>query len=158
MDWEHPKENDFLLASQFWVTGEIYTRRPDLLGFVNGLPLVFIELKASSQTSRERLSQQPARLQRHHPATLLVQRPHHPLERQSATRLGSLTAEWEHFTEWKRINCEGEEGVISLETMLRGVCDKSRLLDIVENFILFTEAKDGLQKLIANEPSIPRRQ
>ena len=47
MDWEHPKENDFLLVSQLWVTGNIYTRRTDLLGFVNGLPLVFIELKAS---------------------------------------------------------------------------------------------------------------
>ncbi|MBD2295252.1 type I restriction endonuclease subunit R [Anabaena sphaerica FACHB-251] len=46
IDWETPTNNDFFLASQFWVTGEIYTRRADLIGFVNGLPLVFIELKA----------------------------------------------------------------------------------------------------------------
>ncbi len=46
IDWDEPANNDFLLAQQFWVTGEMYTRRADLVGFVNGLPLVFIELKA----------------------------------------------------------------------------------------------------------------
>ena len=47
IDWNEPSNNDFFLASQFWVTGEMYKRRADLVGFVNGLPLVFIELKAS---------------------------------------------------------------------------------------------------------------
>ncbi len=47
IDWENPENNDFFMASQFWITGEMYTRRTDLLGFVNGLPLLFIELKAS---------------------------------------------------------------------------------------------------------------
>ena len=45
IDWNHPSNNDFFLTSQFWISGEIYTRRTDLLGFINGLPLVFIELK-----------------------------------------------------------------------------------------------------------------
>ena len=45
--WESPASNEFLLVSQFWVTGEIYNRRADLVGFVNGVPLVFVELKAS---------------------------------------------------------------------------------------------------------------
>ena len=48
IDWQTPTNNQFLLCSQLWVTGEIETRRPDLIGFVNGLPLVFIELKAPS--------------------------------------------------------------------------------------------------------------
>ena len=47
VDWDEPRNNDFLMASQLWVTGEMYTRRADLVGFVNGLPLVFIELKAA---------------------------------------------------------------------------------------------------------------
>ncbi len=46
IDWDNPDNNDFLLVSQLWVTGDIYTRRPDLVGFVNGLPLVVFELKA----------------------------------------------------------------------------------------------------------------
>jgi type I restriction enzyme R subunit len=45
VDWDVPENNDFLMASQFWVAGELYQRRPDLVGFVNGLPLVLIELK-----------------------------------------------------------------------------------------------------------------
>ena len=47
IDWNTPANNDFFLASQFWITGDLYKRRADLVSFVNGLPLVFIELKAS---------------------------------------------------------------------------------------------------------------
>jgi len=47
IDWENPESNDFFLASQFWISGEMYKRRADLVGFVNGLPLLFMELKAS---------------------------------------------------------------------------------------------------------------
>ena len=47
IDWDHPENNDFFLASQFWVSGDLYKRRCDLVGFVNGLPLLFVELKKS---------------------------------------------------------------------------------------------------------------
>ena len=52
-----------------------------------------------------------------------------------------MTAGWEHFAEWKKINDEGEEGIVSLDTMIRGVCERSRLLDLVENFTLYSEAE-----------------
>ncbi len=147
LDWDNPTQNDFLLTSQFWVTGEIYTRRTDLLGFINGLPLVFIELKASHKqlqnAFRDNLRDYKEAIPQLFWYNALI-----ILSNGSATRLGSLSAEWEHFNEWKRINTEGERGVISLDTVLRGVCEKSRLLDIVENFILYTEGKDGLEKLV----------
>ena len=60
-----------------------------------------------------------------------------------------MTAGWEHFAEWKKINDEGEEGVVSLETIIRGVCEKTRLLDLVENFTIFSEAKGETAKLVA---------
>jgi len=63
--------------------------------------------------------------------------------------IGSTFAPWDHFHEWKRINGEGETGVVSLETVIRGTCTKDRLLDIVENFTVFEEAKGGLIKKIA---------
>src|SRR3989338_10656361 len=47
IDFENPKENHFMLVSQLWITGELHKRRPDLIGFVNGIPLVLVELKAS---------------------------------------------------------------------------------------------------------------
>ncbi|MFO7781391.1 MAG: type I restriction endonuclease, partial [Spirochaetia bacterium] len=53
IDWDRPEENDFLLGSQFWVSGELYTRRPDLVGFVNGLPLLLIEFKKPGVHVRE---------------------------------------------------------------------------------------------------------
>ncbi|MCX6064946.1 MAG: type I restriction endonuclease subunit R [Chloroflexi bacterium] len=147
LQWEHPQENDFLLVSQLWVTGNIYTKRPDLIGFVNGLPLVFIELKASHK-KLESAYRDNLRDYKDTIPHLLWYNALILLSNGTATRLGSLSGKWEHFKEWKRINSEGEKGVISLETALRGTCDKARLLDIVENFILFTEGKDGLKKLV----------
>ncbi len=60
-----------------------------------------------------------------------------------------MTASWEHFAEWKKINAEGEEGVVSLETVIRGTCTPSHLLDILENFILYSAESGGLVKLVA---------
>ena len=60
-----------------------------------------------------------------------------------------MTAGWEHFSDWKRINSEGEKGVISLETLIRGTCEKARFLDLVENFTVFDDAKGGLVKVVA---------
>ncbi len=148
IDWENPVANDFLLASQFWVSGELYRRRIDLLGFVNGLPLLFVELKAAHR----RLEHAYRRNLRDYKSTV----PHLfwynaliVLSNGSDSRVGSLTAEWEHFGEWKRINSEGEQGVVSLETVVRGTCARDRFLDLVENFTLFSEARGGLIKLVA---------
>jgi type I restriction enzyme R subunit len=148
IDWNTPDNNDFLLASQFSVTGEIYTRRADLIGFVNGLPLVFIELKAHHQ-----------RLELAYKKNLTDYKSSIPqlfwynafiiLSNGKKSCISSLTAQWEHFSQWKKINSEGEEGFISLDTMIRGTCDRDRLLDITENFIFFYEAKGRSIKVVA---------
>ena len=148
IDWGDPGNNDFLLCSQFWVTGEMYTRRADLVGFVNGLPLVFIELKATHRrletafagNLRDYKDTVP---QLFWPNALII------VSNGSQSRVGSVTAGWEHFAEWKKVGSEDEAGRVSLETMLRGVCDPVRLLDLVENFILFQEVQSGLVKLTA---------
>jgi type I restriction enzyme R subunit len=147
IDWDNPANNDFFLASQFWISGEIYKRRADLVGFVNGLPLVFIELKAVHK-----------RLENAYNDNLRDYKSAIPqifwynafiiLSNGSESRIGSLTDGWEHFVEWKRINDEGEKGVVSLETMIRGTCEPARLLDLVENFLLYEKTKGGLIKLV----------
>ncbi len=148
IDWESPENNDFFLASQLWVSGEMYKRRADLVGFVNGLPLVFVELKASHRQLKAAFDNNL----RDYRSTI----PHIfwynvfiILSNGSRSVIGSLTAEWEHFVEWKKINSEGEEGIISLETIVRGMCAPARLLDLAENFVLFKEGKGGLTKLVA---------
>ncbi len=148
IDWNNPENNDFLLASQLWVTGEMYKRRCDLVGFVNGLPLVFIELKASHVKLENAFNQNLKDYKGAIPQ-LFWYNAFIILSNGSQSRIGSISAEWEHFAEWKKITSEGEEGKISLETMIRGACDKRRLLDLVENFILFAETKGGMQKLVA---------
>lgn len=136
IDWSDPLNNDFLLVSQLWVTGEMYTRRADLVGFVNGIPLVFIELKAAHVNLRHAFDDN-LRDYRDSIPHLFWYNGLVILSNGSQALVGSSTADWEHFNEWKKINSEGEEGIISLETVLRGTCAPQTLLDLVENFTLF---------------------
>jgi len=148
IDWEDPENNDYFLASQFWIAGEMYTCRPDLVGFVNGLPLLLFELKAAHK-KLEHAYQHNLRDYKYAIPQLFRYNALVILSNGSQSVVGSLSAEWEHFAEWKKITSEGEKGIISLETMIRGTCEKARLLDIVENFTLFTDANGPLVKLIA---------
>ncbi|MHB1308583.1 MAG: type I restriction endonuclease, partial [Limisphaerales bacterium] len=148
IDWENPAAaNDFLLVSQFSVTGALYTCRPDLVGFVNGLPLVVIELKKPGVPARAAFDENLTHYKAEIPQlfwfnALLI------ASNGTDSRVGSLTADWERFFEWKRIEREDEARRVSLEVMLRGTCDRTRLLDLVENFTLFSEHKAGLIKII----------
>ena len=148
IDWNDPTNNDFFLASQFWVSGSIYKRRTDLLGFVNGLPLIFIELKKShgkiEHAYKHNLKDYKQTIPQLFWYNALV-----ILSNGSQAKVGSMTAGWEHFAEWKRINTEGEQGIISLETVIRGTCEKRRFIDLAENFTLFEEARGGLVKIVA---------
>lgn len=147
VDWEHPDNNDFLLVSQFSVTGELYTCRPDLVGFVNGLPWVVIELKKPGVPARAAFDENLTHYKQQITAlfwsnALLI------ASNGADSRVGSLTADWDRFFEWKRIEREDEPRRVSLEVMLRGTCEPSRLLDLVENFTLFSEHKAGLVKIL----------
>jgi type I restriction enzyme, R subunit len=148
VDWEKSANNDFLLCSQFWVTGEMHTRRADLVGFVNGLPLLFVELKATHRRL-EAAWKDNLRDYKDTVPQLFWANAFIILSNGSQSRLGTLSAGWEHFADWKKIGSESEAGQVSLETMLRGVCDPARFLDLVENFTLFQEAPGGLIKLTA---------
>ena len=148
IDWATPANNAFLLVSQLWITGAMHTRRADLVGFVNGLPLLFVELKAHTKHLKAAYDRNLKDYKDTVPQLfwangLII------LSNGGDTSVGSLSASWEHFAEWKRIDNEGEQGTISLETTLRATCTPQRLLDLVENFTLFDEAQGGLVKLVA---------
>ena len=147
LDWENPAANDFLLVSQLSVTGTLYTRRPDLVGFVNGLPLVVIELKKPGIPSQQAFDDNLTCYKSDIPQlfwfnTLMI------VSNGTESRVGSLTADWERFFEWKRVEREDEPRRVSLEVMLRGTCEPTRLLDLLENFTLFSEHKAGLVKVL----------
>lgn len=149
IDWKQPESNDYFLASQFWITSPsgIYKKRTDLIGFVNGLPLVFIELKKShgkiEHAYKHNLKDYKSTIPQLFWYNGLV-----ILSNGSQAKIGSVTAGWEHFADWKRINDEGEQGIVSLETLIRGTCEKNRLIDLVENFTLFQDASGGVNKIV----------
>jgi len=148
IDWKEPWNNNFFLASQFWVTGEMYKRRADLVGFVNGLPLVLVELKAAHKQIENAFNKNLKDYKDTIPH-LFWYNGFIILSNGTDSKIGSISAEWEHFNDWKKIDNEGEEGIISLETMIWGTCLPERLLDIVESFTLFSDAGGGPVKLVA---------
>ena len=156
VDWENPAANDFLLVSQMTITGPLYTCRPDLIGFVNGLPWVVIELKKPGVPARQAFDDNltsykhaqngvPALFW--HGVFLIA-------SNGTESRVGTITADWERFSEWKRVEREDEPRRISLEVMLRGTCTPARLLDMAENFTLFSAHKSGLVKALAQNLQI----
>ncbi|MDO8440185.1 MAG: type I restriction endonuclease subunit R, partial [Polaromonas sp.] len=153
IDFRNPDNNRFLVVRELKLTGlrtPNYNRRADLVCFVNGLPLVFIELKAVYKNIRagfdgnlrDYLDENVVAHAFHHNAFLIV-------SNGDNARFGSITSTWEHFGEWKRLD-EKDVGSVAAEVLLNGMLAKDRLLDIVENFILFDGSKAGaVRKVVA---------
>ena len=146
-----PGSNRFLAVRELKLTGlrtPNYNRRADLVCFVNGLPLVFIELKAVHKNIREGFENNLSDYMDenviahafHHNAFLIVSNGDH-------ARYGSITSGWEHFAEWKRLD-EADKGSVDAEVLLNGMLAHDRLLDIFENFILFDESKPGATRKV----------
>ena len=148
VDWDRPAENDWLTVNQLSIQGDLSKCLPDLVGFVNGLPLVVFEFKKPGISARVAFDDNL----RHYKAAipqLFWSNAFLIASNGTDSRIGSLSADWERFFEWKRIESEDEPRRVSLEVLLRGVCQPKRLLDYVENFILFSDSKSGMIKIIA---------
>lgn len=146
-DFTHPESNHFCAVRQLEVVGKLYNRRPDIVGFVNGIPLVFFELKAHHTDLRHAYDDNLTDYKDTIPEILQCSA-FIILSNGTDARVGTVTSPYKFFLEWKRID-EGDEGVVSLDTLLRGTCDKTRLLDLLENFLLFDGEGDEVVKLMA---------
>ncbi len=153
-----PGSNRFLAVRELKLTGirtPNYNRRADLICFVNGLPLVFIELKAVYKNIREGFDNN---LSDYMDENLIAHAFHHNafliVSNGDRARYGSITSEWGHFAEWKRLD-EADKGSLEAEMLLNGMLAHDRLLDIVENFILFDESKPGAtRKVVARNHQV----
>lgn len=148
IDYNTPTNNDFFVASQFWITGEMHTRRPDLIGFINGLPLVLMELKATGVNLKQSFDgnitdYKDTIPQLFHYNAFII------LSNGIESRIGTLTSGYEHFATWKKIKSEKEKGNTYLSTMLKGTCEKNNLIDLLENFTLFTSINNKPIKIVA---------
>ena len=147
LDFDDPDNNHFLCVREMWVRGDLYRRRPDIVGFVNGLPLLFIECKNIHRDLQAAFEKNYADYRDtvphlfHHNAVVMF-------GNGEKARIGSITSRWGHFHEWKRL-AEDEPGAVDMETLLKGVCNKSNFLDLVENFILFDDSSGETRKILA---------
>ena len=146
-DFETPKNNHFLCVRELWIKGDLYRRRVDVIGFVNGLPLLFIECKNIHRDLRAAFEENYSDYRDTIPHVF-----HHNVVvmfgNGEKAKIGSITSKWEHFHEWKRL-AEEEPGVVDMETLLKGVCNKHNFMDLMENFILFDESSGETKKIIA---------
>lgn len=146
IDWKDAAANDFLVASQVWIEGVLHKRRPDAIGFVNGLPLLLAEWKAPTcpivDAYEHNLRDYKDTVPRLFDANGFVL-----LSNGLEAVMGASHAPFEFYAPWKRLEEGGPEDP-SLETILRATCEPSRFLDLIENFLLFDEAPGGLRKVV----------
>ena len=146
-DFENIKNNDFLVVSQLWIVGEMFTRRTDVIIYMNGIPLVLLELKAShknlADAYRDNIRDYKTTIPKLFWYNLGI-----VISNGIENKFGSMTAPFEFFNEWKKSESENEKPNTNLKTILSGICDKKRLLDIFENYVLFEESRGELRKIL----------
>jgi type I restriction enzyme, R subunit len=148
IDFDNPNNNHFLIVRELWIKGEPYPpKRPDIVGFVNGIPLLFIELKKSCRDVQVAYNDNLTRYKKeiphlfHHNAMVM-------LSNGIDARVGTIVSPFKFFHEWQRL-AENEKGRVHFETMLRGMCSKQNFLDLVQNFILFDNSSGTTAKILA---------
>lgn len=151
VDFEDPTRNDFAVVNQFSVEQDQHTRRPDIVAFVNGIPLGLLELKVPGQQAAtlrgawNQLGTYAAQI----PA-LLAFSAVSVISTGTQARLGALGGRFEHYAPWKTIDgTEPPKGRTELDILVSGVFHPNRFLDLVRNFISFTDERAGVVKRVA---------
>ena len=147
IDFQNPENNEFLAIKELKIQGDLYRRRTDIVGFVNGIPLLFVELKkntvdvqnAYEDNYTDYLDTIPQLF--YYNAFLM-------LSNGTEAKIGTLGSKYEFFHEWKRLD-ESDPGSVALEIMLRGICRKENFLDLLENFILCDHSGGHTAKILA---------
>lgn len=147
IDFNNVNNNEFLAVKELKIHSELYRRRTDIVGFVNGIPLLFIELKkttvdvqnAYDDNYTDYLDTVPHLF--YYNAFII-------LSNGIEAKVGTLGSKYEFFHEWKRL-AETDAGSVALETMLRGVCKKENFIDLLENFILYDHSDGKITKILA---------
>jgi len=155
IDFNNKDNNQFLAVTQLWIKGERKYRRPDVLLYINGIPLVFIELKNSNIKLKTSFEDNLTNYKSDIPQLFLTNAVC-ILSNALETKVGSVSAGWEHFFNWLKVDDEKElidraqikKDGTSLERLIDGLLRPDRLLDYVENFIIYHQHR-ATSKIIA---------
>ena len=152
VDFERIERNDWLVVNQFTVVENRRNRRPDLVIFINGLPLGVVELKnAGDENATVKGAFNQLQTYKHDIPSLFVFNEALVASDGLEARIGTLTADWERFMPWRTV--EGEDvapkGTPELEVLIKGVFEKSRFLDLVRHFVVFEADGASVVKKVA---------
>ena len=147
IDFQNPDNNYFLAVKELKIHGALYRRRTDIVGFVNGILLLFVELKKNTVDVQNAYDDNYTDYQDTIPH-LFYYNAFLMLSNGTEAKIGTLGSQYEFFHEWKRL-AEEEQGSVALETMLRGICRKENFLDLFENFILYDHSGGHTAKILA---------
>ena len=147
IDFQNPDNNHFLAIKELKIQGDLYRRRTDIVGFVNGIPLLFIELKKNTVDVQDAYTNNYTDYLDTIPQ-LFYYNAFLMLSNGTEAKIGTLGSKYEFFHEWKRL-AESDPGSVALETMLRGICRKENFLDLLENFILYDHSGGRTAKILA---------
>lgn len=147
IDFQNPDHNNFLALKELKIEGDLYHRRTDIVGFVNGIPLLFVELKKNTIDVQSAYDENYTDYQDTIPQ-LFYYNAFVMLSNGVEAKIGTLGSKFEFFHEWKRL-AETDQGSVALETMLRGICKKENFLDLFENFILYDHSDGRTAKILA---------
>ena len=150
LDFDEPENNTFHVVNQ-WTFVEYSEKRPDVICFVNGMPLVVFELKSPS---REETDASDAYLQlrnyMHHIPSLFVPNVFCVMSDMAETRVGTITSDEDRYVAWKSVDGDySETKMATWKTMVDGMMPKTRLMDIVKNFVCFNDAGEKVVKILA---------
>ncbi len=152
IDFSEPANNDWVAVNQFSVKEGQKTRRPDIVAFVNGLPLGVFELKKQGDENATILkAYQQVQNYKDIIGSLFVYNEVNVISDNQWARIGSLTAPVERFMPWRTITGKEEvpTDLLQLEPLVLGVFEKERFLDLVQNFVVFQDSKKGTVKILA---------
>ena len=144
VDFKDPENNDFLVANQFTVVENDKNKRPDIILFVNGLPLVVIELKnPADENATVRSAFRQFQTYKQTIPSLFAYNGFMVISDGLEARSGSLSAGFTRFMAWKSSDGRGEASPLigQLETLIKGMLEKTTLLDILRHFIVFEKSK-----------------
>lgn len=147
IDFKNVNNNEFLAVKELKIHSELYRRRTDIVGFVNGIPLLFIELKKTTVDVQDAYDDNYTDYLDTVPH-LFYYNAFIILSNGVEAKIGTLGSKYEFFHEWKRL-AETDTGNVALETMLRGVCKKENFIDLLENFILYDHSSGKISKILA---------
>ena len=147
IDFNNPQNNSFIAVRELWIKGAYYRKRADIIGFVNGLPLLFVELKNHyvdvSEAYYKNYSDYLETIPHLFFCNAMIM-----LSNGMTAKVGTLGSKFEFFHEWKRLK-EEDAGSVELATMLRGICKKENFIDLIENFILYDHSEGNTVKILA---------